>query len=157
MLRHALRPHAGFGRDDFDFDSNHAQMLIHLMQVLPERQTEIRVALDAPEFKTRFEEGLKKAWGSKSKPEERYRLLAQAAVIYSTDFSTYKARAAEYWPAVQIDLKRLSNASEFAVEMVWAAAVLNAPSAEIDSQGKLDLGQRPALQRSAALPDRLVA
>lgn len=132
---------------------------IDLLQAFPERSVQIREALDQSEVKTKFVEKLDQVITAVfTSPQTRYELLGLAAVLYPQDASIYKARAKSDWTAVAKTLANLKDGSNsWAGKIVWAAAVLNAPSPHIDDKGKLVLREESPIEKRRPLPERAVA
>lgn len=140
----------------FDF---FATTLISLMRLLPKQRQLVRYFLDDREFKrvmdTRIGEELAAGpeWNS-------FLVLAEASLLYPEHAQQYKEKAAAYWGAVKQEIATSGPKSNIFIQpsdVVWAAHLLGADRAYIDSNGDLKIEQTQQLEKAAELPTRLMA
>lgn len=155
MLRQAVKPGADLGNPNFIFKDG-ARYFINLLKMFPERRMEFRSVLDNSEFKTKFESALQEQLERKEFDMTKFFYLAQATILYPSDADRYKALAKPYWPSVK-KLIRDQAKGLLDPDMIWAAAVLSAESAQINAQGNLELIQHSKLEQITPLPERPVA
>lgn len=155
MIRQAVKPRADLGNPEFEYQGG-AKYFINLLKLFPERRAEFVRVLESSEFKTKFESALAEQLSKGEFDAQKFVYLAQAAVLYPADAAGYKSLAQPFWP----EIKRLIQSRSLSMlnlDIIWAAAVLSADTAEINRQGNLELTQQSKLGHTQSMPERLVA